>query len=822
MALVGRVKLWEEDMDALAAQNTREMATELFRYPESTRPTPRVALGIERNQTVVPELFPYRAVAVTHSFQETEGQPLVTRRARMLERVLREQPVLIQEGELIVGMKTLKPRGSPAYPEINCAWVERDLDTLATRTNTPFYVSEETKQVLRQEVFPYWRGRQVIDRLMEAVPPDDEIWRADARGVIYNYFRSRTIGHITVDYAKVLNRGVRGITADVEAALAALSFEDPQTIHKVQFLEAVATSCQAMVDLAGRYAAEARRLAAGEADPVRRPELEQIAAVCEWVPANPARSFHEALQAFWFTQLVLNLETDGHAISPGRFDQYTYPFYRRSMDAGELSQDEAQELLDLLWVKLDEITVAKDSGESDTSSSYPEFQNLNIGGLTPEGHDATNDISYMCLTALEHVKLPQPQLSAQISTKTPPKFLLRCCELLRYGMGLPAMFNSDNIVLSMVSRGVALADARAGSVNGCVACNCDGKDRMASSGYFNLAKCLELALNDGVDHLSGDQLGPRTGDPRGWDSFEQVIEAFGGQVSHFVALKVRYDNIVRDIYASYCPVPLTSAVIDDCIETATDWHAGGSRYKAAVMSAVGIGTVADALAGIKKHVMDDRTVSMEILCEALDADYVEHEPLRQKLINRTPHYGNDDDYADDLAVLAQQLFCEEVEKHRDGQGAGYWIDMLPTTSHIALGELTWATPDGRRARAWLSEGVSPVQGHDRQGPTAAAKSVAKLDHARTVGTLLNMKMSPQCLQTPADLHKLAALIRGYFDQGGHHVQFNIVDAAVLRAAQADPEAYRTLIVRVAGYSDYFVLLSKDIQEEILARTEHGL
>jgi pyruvate formate-lyase/glycerol dehydratase family glycyl radical enzyme len=793
-----------------------------LRDPVRPAPGPRIAVGVQRNQTVTPEIFPYRAISVTESFRETEGQPVVKRRAEMLARVLHQQPVVIQEGELIVGMKTVKPRGSPVFPEINCTWVERHLDTLATRTNTPFFVSEETKRALREEVFPYWRGRQVYDRLMEAVPLGDEIWHADACGVIYNYFTSRTIGHITVGYAKVLNQGMKGIIADVEASLSRLSYEDPRYLYKQQFLEGVAIACEAAIHFAGRYAAQARRLAVKERDTGRRAELERVATICERVPAHPATGFYEALQSFWFTQLVLNLETDGHAISPGRFDQYIYPFYRRSMEAGALGQEEAQELLDLLWVKLDEITVAKDPGESETSSSYPEFQNLNIGGLTPEGHDATNDVSYMCLTALEHVKLPQPQLSAQISTKTPPKFLLRCCELLRHGMGLPAMFNSDNLVLGMVSRGIGLQDARSGSVNGCVSCNCDGKDRMASSGYFNLAKCLELALNNGIDHLSGEQLGPRTGNPSGFQSFDDVVQAFREQVRHFVELKVRYDDTMREVYATYCPVPFTSAVIDDCIDNATDWHAGGSRYKEAVISAVGIGTVADALAGIKRHVFDDRVFSMAELCQALDSDFQDREPLRQTLVNRTPHYGNDDDYADDLAVLAQQIFCEEVEKHRDIQGARYWINMLPTTSHIALGEMTWATADGRHARTWLSEGVSPVQGHDRKGPTAVARSVGKLDHARTNGTLLNLKISPQCLETPADLHKLAALIRGYFDQGGHHVQFNIIDAAVLRDAQKHPEEHRNLIIRVAGYSDYFVLLSEEIQEEILSRTEHGL
>lgn len=798
------------------------LPTGSFQYPATTKLSARVSMAIERNQTTTPELFAQRAISATQSFRETEGQPLVTRRAKMLAHILSQEPILIQEGELIVGMKAIKPHGSPVFPEINCSWVERDLDRLATRTNTPFYVSEETKKALREQVFPYWRNRQVFDRLMEAVPPSDEAWEADERGVIYNYFRSRSIGHITANYAKVLNRGITGILADIETSLANLDDKDPAYIDKRQFLESVTIACNAMMNFAGRYSAEACRLAEIESDPRRQAELNKIAVVCERVPAMPATNFQEALQSFWFTHLMLNLETDGHAFGPGRFDQYIYPFYRKSMEACELTQDEAQELLDMLWVKFDEITVAKDSGESDTSSSYPEFQNLNIGGLTPDGHDAVNDISYMCLTALEHVKLPQPQLSAQISTKTSPKFLLRCCELLKYGMGLPAMFNSDNIVLSLLNRGVSLREARSSSVNGCVACTCDGKDRMASSGYFNLAKCLELALNNGVDHFTGKQLGPQTGDPTTFQTFDDLIEAFQQQIRHFVAIKIHYDDRVREVYALYCPVPISSAMVDDCIDKATDWHVGGSRYKEATLSAVGVGTVADALSGIKKHVFENKTFSMAALCRALDSNFAEAEPLRQTLVNHTPQYGNDDDEADSLAALAQKILCEEVEKYCDNQGAGYIIDMLPTTSHIALGQLTWATADGRHARAWLSEGVSPVQGHDRKGPTAVARSIAKLDHARTNGTLLNIKVSPQCLKEPSDLHKLANLIRGYFDQGGHHVQFNIIDAAILRAAQKHPEQYRNLIVRVAGYSDYFVLLGRDIQEEILSRTEHGL
>jgi formate C-acetyltransferase len=782
--------------------------------------TDRVRAGVERNVTAIPELFAERALSVTRSFRDTDGQPLAIRRAKLVARILDEHPIVVQDGEVIVGTKALKPRGSPVFPEINCAWVERDLDRLATRSNTPFFVDDETKRVLRDEVFPYWRGRQVADRLMEAVPP--EMWRADDRGVFYHYFRSRTIGHINAGYAKVLSRGFDGIRDDARCVLAASAGDDPGDTARRQFLESVILACDAAVAFARRHATALGVLAAGETDGARRAELLRMSVVCERVPAAPARTFHEALQSMWFTHLVLNLETDGHAFGPGRFDQYLYPYYRQSIDSGALTQHQAQELLDLIWVKFDEITLAKDSGEAQTSSSYPEFQNLNIGGLTRDGRDATNELSYMCLAALERTRLPQPGLSAQISSRTSSRFLLRCCELLRLGLGMPAMFNSDVLVLGMVNRGKTLEDARASSLNGCVAGFCDGKDRMASSGYFNLAKCLELAMNDGLDRLTGERLGPATGDPRAFDTFDDVLRAFRAQVAHFVDEKVRYDGIVRQTYATHCPVPFTSAVIDDCIARGTDWHAGGARYNISTVSGVAVGTVADALSAIRTHVFERRTVTMGQLVEALDRNWDGCEVLRETLVNKTPHYGNDDDEVDALAAVTQQIFCDEVEAHRDVQGARYWVDLLPTTSHVALGEVTGATPDGRRAGTPLSEGVSAVQGHDRRGPTAAAASVAKLDHARTNGTLLNMRINPDCLRTPDDLRKLAALIRGYFDQGGHHVQFNIVDRDVLVDAMAHPEQHRDLMVRVAGYSDYFVLLSPDIQREILSRTEHGL
>jgi formate C-acetyltransferase len=742
------------------------------------------------------------------------------RRAKLLERILLEEPVVIQDGELIVGMKAPKPRGSPVYPEVNCAWVERDLETIATRPNTPFFVSPGTKRVLKREVFPFWRNRQIVDRILEAVP--ETIWEAERRGVLYNYYTSRTIGHFAVDYEKVLAKGFRGLMSDVQAILDGFDPGSSADAAKRPFLESILIVCRAAVRFAARYGAAAKRLARGEKNPRRRRELELIAGICARVPAEPSCSFPEALQSFWFTHLVLNLEMNGHSISPGRFDQYLNPYLEASLKSGELGPDEAQELLDLLWVKFDEITLAKNGGESDTSSSYPDFQQLNVGGLAPDGRDATNALSEMCLTALEHTRLPQPQLSALISSKTPPRFLARCAEILKLGLGMPALFNADQVVLGSVNRGKTLADARRASINGCVTTYCDGKDRAASSGYFNLAKCLELALNDGVDRLSGERLGPATGGPAEWTAFDDLVGAFRLQIRHFVGLKVAYDNIVRGLYAGLFPVPFVSALIDDCAVRGLDWHAGGSRYAIAVISGVGLGTVADSLSAIRTHVYDKKTTTMAALKTALDEDFRGRSVLAETLRRKTPHFGNDDDAADDLALLTQRIFCEEVEKHSDVLGARYWVDLLPTTAHIALGKLTGATPDGRKAGHWLSEGISPVQGRDARGPTAAAKSVAKLDHVRTNGTLLNMKFSPACLATDEDVRDLASFLRAYFDLGGYHIQLNVVDRATLQRAQERPEDYRNLLVRVAGYSDYFVLLSRDIQDEIISRTEHGL
>jgi pyruvate formate-lyase/glycerol dehydratase family glycyl radical enzyme len=782
--------------------------------------SPRVQELRDNFYAARPEVFAERAVLVTRAYAETEGQPITIRRAKMMWRILDGVTVLIRDRELIVGCKTPAILGSPLYPEVASDWVEEELDTIALRGEAPFRLSDETKETLRAEVFDYWRGKQVYDRIIETLPP--EVQQATDEGLFFHYYLNRTIGHIMVDYERVLKKGFWGLKAEVEDELKKINYEEQGCLKKIHLLQAMSICCDAAIRFAERYAEEAERLAAAESDPTRRAELEQIAEICRWVPAHPARTFHEALQSFWFVHLILNLESNSYAIGPGRFDQYMYPYYCADIDAGRLTREQAQELLGCLWIKLNELTVVKEGGTAKASTTYNDFQNLNLGGQTVEGLDAINELSYLCLDVTGQLRIPQPQISVLISKKTPESFLIKACEVIRLGFGMPAVYNDDEKVQALLHKGKTLEDARLGAIHGCVELNAPGKDNMASSGYLNMPKCLELALNNGLNPLTGTQLGPETGDPRDFASFDQLMEAFRQQLAHAVELKIVYDGIARQAYAQFCPVPFTSLLISDCMEKGRDYHDGGARYNLPLICGVGTGTMADSMAAIRKLVYDDEKVSMERLVTALRDNFTGHERLRQMLLNRAPKWGNDDVYVDSIAHDVVEMFCDELEKHHNEEGVPYAANMIPTTTHIWFGSLTGATPDGRLAGTPQSEGISPVQGMDTNGPTAVVRSMARLDHPRCCGTLLNMKFHPTALSGEEGIRKFAHLIRTYFKLDGHHMQFNVVSRETLRAAQEHPEEYQTLVVRVAGYSDYFVRLSRDLQDEIISRTEQGL
>lgn len=517
---------------------------------------------------------------------------------------------------------------------------------------------------------------------------------------------------------------------------------------------------------------------------------------------------------------MLNLESNAYALSPGRFDQYIYPFYQKDTADNGITRDAAQELLDCLWVKFAEMTVVKEAGTAKASNTYADFQNLNVGGVKADGSNGVNDISYMCLEAQSALLLPQPQLSCLISSKSPYEFLLKACELARKGTGMPAMFNTDEIVLSLTEKGKSLEDARNGGINGCVEITGQGNDQMASSGYINLAKCLELALYNGVNMVSGNALGPQTGTPDQLRSIEDVWQAFETQIRHMVNLKHQYDTAAKRVFADSCPALCTSLVVDDCIIKGKDFHNGGSRYSQPMLSGVGTGTVTDAIAAIDHFVFGKGTFSTAEIVQAMKDNFQGHETMRDLLWNKAPKLGNDRDEVDRKAARLLNLFVKLLKDFTNDRGVPYGADMIPTTAHLPFGVLTAASADGRLAGVPLAEGISPVQGQDLSGPTSVIRSIGKLDHASTVGSLLNMKFTPQTLAGENSLKKFAAMIRTYFDFGGHHMQFNVVSQETLLNAQQYPDDHRSLLIRVAGYSDYFVMLSKDVQDEVISRTAH--
>jgi formate C-acetyltransferase len=779
--------------------------------------SPRVEALMLRLQHSTPEIFSERATLATASYRETEGLPTAIRKAKVIEKVLTNITICINSGELIVGCKTPNPLGSPLYPEIACDWIEAELDSIGNRKEAPFLVNDEAKQILRDNVFPYWKGRQVSDRLNACL--SEEVKNTLPEGMFLHYYRNRAIGHITVDYETAIRYGLGSIRNSVKSKLNQL-VDDGKGSAQVAFLKALIIACDAVCAFSKRYGSLARELQSKEVVESRKSELKQVADICDRVPDRPARSFWEALQSFWFIHLALNLETNGYAIGPGRLDQYLYPFYKQDLEAGRITRDQAKELLKCLWIKFNELTVAKEGETAKASTSYNDFQNVNLAGVTADGNSAENDLSKLCLEVTAELRLPQPQVSVLVSNKTSNAFLLECCRVIRIGFGMPSLFNDEIKVLAMLDKGKTIADARLGGINGCVELVVPGKERMASSGYVNLGKCLELSLNQGMNPISGKMIGQRTRDPREFKTFSQLMDAFRAQLAHALRIKLSYDNTARKTYAKYCPVPLTSLLIHDCIENMRDFHDDGAHYIQPMVCLVGIGSVVDSLAVIKKLVFEERRTSMEEVLQAINANFAGAERLRQLLLNGSEKYGNDNEYVDGLASDFVGMLCDAVKEMKDEDGRPYAANLIPTTTHIYFGGLTGATPDGRKAGEPLSEGVSPTQGRDINGPTAVLKSVSRLNHVRCSGTLLNMKLHPSVLQSDQDLKKFASLIKGYFALGGFHVQFNVVSAETLRDAQEHPENYQNLIIRVAGYSDYFVRLSKEVQDEIISRTEH--
>jgi len=768
-----------------------------------------------------PRIATERAELMTAFYRENEGRlsaPLM--RARAFHDLMERKAVWIGDGELIVGEKGPAPKATPTFPELCCHTLP-DLDLLDGRDKIPFSVSPEARAVYEREVIPFWRGRAMRDHLIAAMTDE---WRAAyGAGVFTEFMEQRAPGHTVLD-DKIYRRGLMAVAADIRAALARLDFlADPSAYDRHEELQAMLVCTVALVRFAHRHAERARALAAEERDAARRAELERIAAVCTRVPAQAPRDFWEAIQAYWFVHLGVTTELNTwDAFSPGRLDQHLLPFYRQGLADGTLTRERAEELLQCLWVKFNNQPAPPKVGvTAEESGTYTDFAQINLGGLTPDGGDGVSEVTFLLLDVVAEMRLLQPSASIQVSRQNPDTFIRRAARIIRTGFGQPSVFNADLIVRELVRQGKTLEDARCGGSSGCVEVGAFGKEAYVLTGYFNLPKVLEITLHNGVDPRTGRTIGLATGDPRSFEGFDALCDAFARQVRHFVDVKVRGNNVVERLYATRMPAPFLSVLIDDCVARGRDYHDGGARYNTSYVQGVGIGTTTDALSAIRHHVFEQQSVTMDALLRALDEDFGGQERLRQMLLNRTPRFGNDDDRADDVMVRVFETYFAAVDGRPNTRGGRYAVNLLPTTVHVYFGSVIGATPDGRRAGQPLSEGISPVQGADRKGPTAVLRSAAKMDHARTGGTLLNQKFSPALLADEAGLEGLVQLVRTYFRLDGHHVQFNVVDAATLRHAQEHPGEHRDLIVRVAGYSDYFCDLGRALQDEIISRTEHA-
>ena len=840
----------------------------LYTYDSTPIPkSDRIPKLVENLYAKMPEIESARAVLITESYKQTENEPMIIRRAKAFQHILENIPITIRDLELVVGSSTLAPRGCQTFPEFSYEWLEAEFDTVETRSADPFYISEQTKKELK-EANAYWKGRTTSDLATAYMEPETLL---DIEHNIFtpgNYFYNG-VGHVTVKYGEVLEIGFSGIRKKAEDELASMKVSDGNYQTKSRFLEAVMISCDAAITYARRYAKLALEMAEKCSDPVRKKELLIIAQNCANVPEKGATGFYEACQSFWFVQQLLQIESSGHSISPGRFDQYMYPYYKKDLDSGKITREFAQELLDCIWVKLNDLNKCRDAASAEGFAGYSLFQNLIAGGQNKEGEDVTNDLSVMCIQASMHVHLPAPSLSVRVWNGSPHEFLIKAAELTRTGIGLPAYYNDEVIIPALQNRGLSLEDAREYNIIGCVEPQKAGKtEGWHDAAFFNMCRPLELVFSNGMD--KGEMVGIPTGDVTQMKTFDEFFDAYKKQMEYCISLLVNADNAIDVAHAERCPLPFLSCMIDDCLKEGKSVQEGGAVYNFTGPQGFGIANMADGLFAIRKLVYEDKKVSMKELKEALawnydkgldaqsagdmtemimkamqkagrnvDASTAEGlmktfmgmKPGEQKtqrfkeihdMIDEVPKFGNDIPEVDYFAREVAYTYSKPLQKYNNPRGGKFQAGLYPVSANVPLGGQTGATPDGRYAHTPVADGVSPSAGKDVKGPTAAATSVSRLDHfIVSNGTLFNQKFHPSALSGREGLEKFVALIRGYFDQNGMHMQFNVVDRQTLLDAQEHPEKYKHLVVRVAGYSALFTTLSRSLQDDIIRRTEQG-
>lgn len=767
-----------------------------------------------------PYITEERARLVTEAYGRYSGtvsQPVL--RALVFKHILENKSIPIQDGELIVGERGPAPLATPTYPEL-CCHSEKDLDIINNREKISFKVSNELKKFYHDEVIPFWQGKTIREMIFNSMTHE---WKdAYEAGIFTEFMEQRAPGHTVAD-EKIYRKGFLDFKADIEESLKSIDFfNDEEAYEKQQELEAMLICADAIIRLAERYSEKARAMASEEKNPLRRDELLKIAEVTSRVPAHAPQNFWEALQTYWFIHIGVITELNTwDSFNPGRLDQHLYPFYKKEIESGTITYESAKELLQCFWVKFNNQPAPPKVGITlMESGTYTDFANINVGGLKSDGSDGVNDVSYLLLEVIDEMRLLQPSSNIQLSKKSPNRFLKEACEIIKKGWGQPSVFNADAVVEELLRQGKKIEDARCGGTSGCVETGAFGKESYILTGYFNIVKILEITLHNGTDPRTNKKIGIETGNIVDFKSFDELFDAFKKQIHYFMDIKVKGNNVIEKIYALYMPSPFLSIIISDCIKKGKDYNAGGARYNTTYVQGVGIGSITDSLSAVKYHVYEKKNITMEKLIFALNNDFEGYKDIQQLLLNKTPRYGNDDDFADEIMKEVFDAYYNEVNERKNMKGGYYRINMLPTTCHVYFGSVIGASPDGRKAGIPLSEGISPVQGSEHEGPTAMIKSAAKMDHLRTGGTLLNMKFTPQLLQSDEGLERLASLIRSYFKLDGHHVQFNVIDRETLLDAQENPGKHKNLIVRVAGYSDYFCNLSTSLQNEIIERTEH--
>ncbi len=775
----------------------------------------------QQSMDAVPHIYMERAKLETEAYQKYEGSVSVPEmRALAFYHFMENKTIRIEPGELIVGEKGDAPQGAPTFPELCCHTLE-DMHVMDERDLISFHVTEEDLALQRDVIIPYWENRCIRRRILSAMTPE---WKdCYESGIFTEFMEQRGPGH-TVGSEKIYLKGFLDYQAEIKEAIDNLDrLHDPHSLDKAAQLRAMSICCDAIICLGSRYAALADEMAAAETDTVRQQELRAIAENCRVVPAHKPQTFWQALQMYWFVHLGVTTELNPwDAYSPGRLDQHLNPFYQRDTASGILDETKALELLECLWVKFNNQPAPPKVGITlKESGTYTDFANINTGGITPMGEDGVNDVSYLILDCMDDMKLLQPSSNVQISRKTPQRFLERACEISRKGWGQPAFYNTEAILQELLNAGKSIEDARRGGTSGCVETGAFGNEAYILTGYFNLPKILEITLHNGVDPRTGKQLGLPLGCARDFATYDELFDAYKKQVSHFIDIKVAGSNTIEQIYAEYMPAPFLSIITNDCIKKGLDYNAGGARYNTSYLQGVGIGTITDSLAAIKYNVYDHRRFTMDALMDALEHNFENNDVIYSLVRNKTPKYGNDDDYADDIMKEVFDFYQRTVTGRANTRGGMWRINMLPTTCHVYFGEVMLASPNGRLAHKPVSEGISPEKGADIHGPTAVVRSCAKMDHLRTGGTLLNQKFTPGVVAGETGLHQMANLIRTYFSLDGHHIQFNVIDRQTLIEAQKHPDEYRDLIVRVAGYSDHFRNLSKALQDEIIERTEQS-